>query len=286
MTSKSPVRSCEDIDEAALTYAEVKALATGNPYIKEKMTLDTEVSKLKLLKANHTSQKYRMEDDISTRYPKQITALKERITGLKADIADYNAGKPADKDMFAMTVAGKTYDDRKEAGAALISVCKEMTKANTSVEAGEYLGMKMSISFESFTRKFSLTLKGSLSHETEIGADPFGNITRINNVLEGMEKKLEEAITKLDTVEKQLETAKIEVLKPFAQEAELKEKVMRLAELDAMLNMDSKDMTDHEEVQDIRKPFHDKLSEMKEKAGKVTEEDVWAVEKDQMQECR
>ena len=286
MTSKSPVRSCEDIDEAALTYAEVKALATGNTYIKEKMTLDTEVSKLKLLKANHTSQKYRMEDDISTRYPKQITALKERITGLKADIADYNAGKPADKDMFAMTVAGKTYDDRKEAGAALIAVCKEMTKANTGVEAGEYLGMKMSISFESFTRKFSLTLKGSLSHETEIGADPFGNITRINNVLEGMEKKLEECITKLDTVEKQLETAKIEVLKPFAQEAELKEKMMRLAELDAMLNMDSKDMTDQEEEHDIRKPFHDKLNEMKEKAGKVMEEDVWAVEGDQMLECR
>ena len=240
MTSKSPVRSCEDIDDAALTYAEVKALATGNPYIKEKMDLDIQVSKLKLMKANHTSQKYRLEDDIAQRYPKQISALKEKIEGLKADIADYNARKPADKEIFAMNVAGKNYEDRKEAGAALIAVCREMKAANTPVSVGEYLGMKMAVTFDSFFKKFTLTLKGNLSHNVEIGSDPSGNITRINNALESMTKQLEEAVAKLENVEHQLETAKVEVVKPFAQEAELAEKLDRLAELNALLNMDEK----------------------------------------------
>ena len=240
MTSKSPVRSCEDIDDAALTYAEVKALATGNPYIKEKMDLDIQVSKLKLMKANHTSQKYRLEDDIAKRYPQQISALKEKIAGLKADIADYNAKKPVDKELFAMTVAGKTYEDRKEAGTALIAVCKEMKQANVPVAVGEYLGMKMSATFDSFSRKFSLTLKGNMSHSVDVGSDPSGNITRINNVLEGMGKHLEEAVAKLENVEHQLETAKVEVVKPFTQEGELAEKLDRLAELNALLNMDEK----------------------------------------------
>ena len=240
MTSKSPVRSCEDIDDAALTYAEVKALATGNPYIKEKMDLDIQVSKLKLMKANHTSQKYRLEDDIAQRYPKQISALKEKIEGLKADIADYNARKPVDKELFAMNVAGKNYEDRKEAGSALIAVCKEMKAANTPVSVGEYLGMKMAVTFDSFFKKFTLTLKGNLSHNVEIGSDPSGNITRINNALESMTKQLEEAVAKLENVEHQLETAKVEVVKPFAQEAELAEKLDRLTELNALLNMDEK----------------------------------------------
>ena len=240
MTSKSPVRSCEDVDEAALNYAEVKALATGNPYIKEKMTLDMEVSKLKLSKANHTSQKYRMEDDIAKRYPQQISALKEKIEGLKADIADYNARKPDDKEVFAMTVAGKTYEDRKEAGAAIIAVCKEMKQVNTAVPVGEYLGMSMTASFDSFTRKFSLTVKDHMSHTVEVGSDPSGNIIRINNALDSMGRKLEETVSKLENVEHQLETAKSEVLKPFAQEAELSEKLCRLAELNSLLNMDEK----------------------------------------------
>ena len=240
MTSKSPVRSCEDIDDAALTYAEVKALATGNPYIKEKMDLDIQVSKLKLMKANHTSQKYRLEDDIAQRYPKQISALKEKIEGLKADIADYNARKPADKELFTMTVAGKTYEDRKEAGEAIIGMCKEMKTANVPVSIGEYLGMKMAATFDSFSRKFTLALKGNLSHTIEVGSDPSGNITRINNAFEGMGKQLEEAVARLENVEHQLETAKIEVVKHFAQEAELAEKLDRLAELNALLNMDEK----------------------------------------------
>ena len=240
MTSKSPVRSCEDIDDAALTYAEVKALATGNPYIKQKMDLDIQVSKLKLMKANHTSQIYRMEDDIAKRYPQQMSALKEKIAGLKADIAGYSARKPADREEFSMTVAGKAYADRKEAGEALVAFCREMKNPNTQIDMGEYLGMKMAAEFETFSRKFTLTLKGSLSHTVEIGSDPYGNITRINNALEGMGKRLEEAAAKLENVERQLETAKVEVLKPFAQEAELAEKLERLAELNALLNMDER----------------------------------------------
>ena len=240
MTSKSPVRSCEDIDEAALTYAEVKALATGNPYIKEKMDLDIQVSKLKLMKANHTSQKYRLEDNIAKNYPQQISALKERIAGMKTDIATYNANKPADKDIFTMTVAGKTYDDRKEAGTAIIGICKEMKQANVAVPIGEYLGMKMNVTFDSFFRKFTLNMKGKLSHEVEVGSDPSGNITRIGNAMESMSKQLEDAIAKLANVEQQLETAKIEVEKPFPQEQELNDKLTRLAELNSLLDMDEK----------------------------------------------
>ncbi|MCR5321940.1 MAG: DEAD/DEAH box helicase family protein, partial [Lachnospiraceae bacterium] len=221
MTSKSPVRSCDDIDDAALTYAEVKALATGNPYIKEKMDLDVQVAKLKLLKANHTSQKYRLEDDISVRFPLQIKHLQEEIEGLKADIITFTENKPEDKEIFTMTIAGKEYTDKKEAGTALIEMCRGMKSANTNMEIGEYMGMKMTTSFEFLTKKFSVTLKGKLSHSTEIGADAIGNITRINNVLEGMEKRLSEAQMQLENVQQQLETAKVEVTKPFAQEAEL-----------------------------------------------------------------
>jgi hypothetical protein len=213
---------------------------TGNPYIKEKMDLDIQVSKLKLLKANHTSQRYRMEDDIAVKYPAQITALKGKIEGLKVDIGLYNAQKPEDPEQFKMTVAGKTFEDRKEAGTAIIAMCREIKGWNTATEIGEYMGMPMLASFDAFTNRFTVALKGSLSHEVDIGLDPSGNITRINNMLEGMGKKLEEAVTKLDNVEHQLETAKVEVKKPFAQEGELNEKLSRLSELNALLNMDEK----------------------------------------------
>ncbi len=247
MTSKSPVRSCEDVDEAALNYAEVKALATGNPHIKEKMDLDIQVSKLKLMKANHTSQKYQLEDNIAKNYPHQIQSIKERINGLKADIATYNAHKCAalplvqgtdEKVPFSMTVADKEYDDRKEAGSAIIAICKEMKAADVQVPIGEYMGMKMTASFDPFFRKFNVTLKGQLSHTVEVGSDPSGNITRINNVLENMSKQIEESVTKLENVQRQLETAKVEVNKPFAHEEELADKLQRLAELNSMLDMD------------------------------------------------
>ena len=240
MTSKSPVRSCEDIDEAALTYAEVKALATGNPYIKEKMDLDIQVSKLKLLKANHTSQKYRLEDNIVKHYPVQIATMKERLAGYRADIQTYAQNKFPDKDTFSIKIGNRVYTDKKEAGAALIDMCRSAKQPNMAVTIGEYQGFKMSVSFDSFFSKFTLNLKGSISHEVEIGADPLGNLQRLSNALEGMDKRMGEVAQKLENVEHQLETAKVEVKKPFAQEAELAEKLERLTELNALLNMDEK----------------------------------------------
>ena len=240
MTSKSPVRSCEDVDEAALTYAEVKALATGNPYIKEKMDLDIQVSKLKLMKANHTSQIYRLEDNIAKHYPKQIETLKERIRGFEADIETAHKHMPEDKESFVMKVGSRTYYDKKEAGTALIALCKQMNTMGQIVPIGEYAGFAMKVTFDSFNRKFVMSLKGEISHNLEIGSDALGNITRINNVLENMDKELSEARTKLENVSHQLETAKIEVQKPFPAEQELKGKMERLAALDALLNMDEK----------------------------------------------
>ncbi len=275
MTSKSPVRSCEDIDDAALSYAEVKALATGNPYIKEKMDLDIQVSKLKLMKANHTSQKYRLEDDIAVRYPSQITALREKIDGLKEDISTYNANRPEDPEAFRMTVAGKVFEDRKEAGTSIIAMCKELKAFREPTEIGEYLGMKMAASFDPFMQKFNVTMKGKLSHDVEIGGDASGNITRINNVLDGMAKRLEDAVNKLENVEHQLEVAKVEVKKPFEKEAELSEKLSRLAELNSLLNMDEKGDNaidvDEEAPPEKKMPektsFREKLGEMKERVA-------------------
>ena len=243
MTSKSPVRSCEDVDEAALTYAEVKALATGNPYIKEKMDLDIQVSRLKLMKANHTSQIYRLEDNIAKNYPKQIEILQERIRGFQTDMETVRKNLPADKDNFSMKVGNRIFTDKKEAGTAILAMCQEMDSLQQTVEIGEYAGMKMKVTFDSFNRKFVMSLKGELSHNFELGSDAFGNITRLHNVLDGMAGELSEAETKLNNVTHQLETAKLEVQKPFPAEEELKEKMERLAELDALLNMDEKGET-------------------------------------------
>ena len=240
MTSKSPVRSCEDIDEAALSYAEVKALATGNPYIKEKMDLDIQVSKLKLLKANHTSQCYRLEDNITKNYPTQIATMKERIEGYRADIQTYQEHKPVDKDSFSMKIGNRIYTDKKEAGAALIDMCRSAKQPNMAVTIGEYQGFRMKVSYDTFFSKFTINLKGQLSHDVEIGADPLGNLQRLSNALEGMTGRMEAVKQKLSNVEHQLETAKIEVEKPFAQEQELSEKLERLTELNALLNIDEK----------------------------------------------
>ena len=240
MTSKSPVRSCEDVDEVALSYAEVKALATGNPYIKEKMDLDIQVAKLKLLKANHTSQIYRLEDNIAKDYPKKISAVRETIAALTIDTAHYQEVKPADKESFAMKIGERTYTDKKEAGTALIAFCRQVKTVNTSMPVGEYLGYQMSVNFDSFYQKFTLNLKGAMSHKVEIGTDELGNITRISNALEGMEKSLAKEKETLSNLENQLENAKAEVTKPFPKESELQEKTERLSALNALLNMDEK----------------------------------------------
>ncbi len=241
MTSKLPVRSCEDIDEAALSYAEVKALATGNPYIKEKMALDIEVSKLKLLKANHTSQKYRMEDNITQHYPKQIAQLKELETGFESDIQMYAQNKFPDKESFSMQIGNRTYIDKKEAGAALLEMCRNLKSHTEPVLIGAYQGFQVSIHYRFLISRFVATLKGKLGHEVELGADAIGNLQRLNNALDAMPAQFEEIKQKHVNVEHQLETAKTEVAKPFQKEAELKEKQERLNELNAFLNMDEKD---------------------------------------------
>ena len=260
MTSKSPVRSCEDIDEAALSYAEVKALATGNPYIKEKMDLDIQVSKLKLLKANHTSQRYRLEDNIAQHYPKQIATMKERLAGYRADIQTYEQNKPIDKDSFSIKIGNRVFTDKKEAGTVLIDMCRNAKQPNTAVAIGDFQGFKMSVTFDSFSSKFTIALKGQLSHEVEIGADPLGNLQRLSNALDGMTGKMADVEQKLANVEHQLETAKVEVTKPFPQEAELSEKMERLAELNALLNMDEKG--DSAMVMDDDEPENGEQSEL------------------------
>lgn len=202
MTSKSPVRSCEDVDESALSYAEVKALATGNPYIKEKMDLDIQVSRLRLLKANYTSQKYRMEDNIVQHYPRQIVMVKELIEKLEQDIALYEQNAATSKDKFHMQVGSGVYDTRKDAGNAIIKFFQ--TDADGTAKIGTYLGFSMNIAFDSFNRKFVLRLKGAMNHPVEIGPDPVGNIIRLNNVLKTMPDKLAEAKDRLETLTNQL----------------------------------------------------------------------------------
>ena len=240
MTSKSPVRACEDVDDTALSYAEIKALATGNPYIKEKMDLDIQVSKLKLLKANHTSQKYRLETEIARNYPVKITALKERIAGLREDAEAVKPllEKEKAKDGFSMVIGGKTYVDRKEAGTALIAACAGLKAVDTAGQVGEFQGFRLHSEFDSFNQVYKLTIKGKCSYQIEISKDPLGNLQRISNALSGIEKKLAEAEVNLETVQQQLATAKEEVEKPFAKETELTEKMERLSELNALLNMD------------------------------------------------
>ena len=240
MTSKSPVRACEDVDDTALSYAEIKALATGNEYIKEKMDLDVQVSKLKLLKANHTSQIYRLESDIAKRYPVQITALKEKIAGMRVDADVVKGIDLQDNDHFAMTVGGKLYTDKKEAGVALLSAASGLKSVKSAGQIGEYHGFALSSEYNFLSNTYTMTIKGKCSYKIEFGKDTLGNIQRIHNALSAIEKKLADTEQNLETVQQQLKTAQEEVQKPFPKEAELSEKMERLAELNAMLNMDEK----------------------------------------------
>ena len=244
MTSKSPVRACDDVDDTALSYAEIKALATGNPYIKEKMDLDIQVSKLKLLKANHTSQIYSLESDIARRYPREITAAKGQIEALKTDM---EAAKPLlaqDKDHFSMEISGKVYTERKEAGAAIIEACKALKAAGTEGRIGSYGAFELHSRFDNFDKVFRLSIKGAWNYSMEVGKDPQGNILRVTNALAGIERALPQVERRLETLEQQLAQAKEEAKRPFAQEAELAEKSARLAELNSLLNMDEKGSED------------------------------------------
>ena len=268
MTSKSPVRSCEDVDDTALSYAEVKALATGNPAIKEKMALDVEVSKLKLLKANFVSNHYRLEDDIAKNFPQQIAVLKESIEGYKADLEKYQANKITDPEKFVMEVGGTVFYEKKEAGAALLAVCQSMKQADAIINVGQYQGFSIRLKFDSWNKEFILSLKNENVYRVSLGSDENGNIIRINNALEAIPQKLAEAERKLETVQGQLKNAMEEVKKTFPKEEELNQKLERLSELNALLNMDEKEtVMEGEEEQDEpekeKRSIHEKISAYK-----------------------
>ena len=241
MTSKSPVRSAEDIDETALSYAEIKALCAGNPHIKEKMDLDIDVSRLKLLKANHLSQRYALEDQIIKEFPQKIKSLEQRIDGYKADMAQLAQNTLPNEDGFSsMIMAGGTVTDKKAAGEAIIGLCKSMTNPDP-IHIGEYRGFDMELFFDSFSREYKITLKHELRHTVTLGTDIFGNIQRLDNALNSFQEKLTACEAQLENTKVQLENAKLEVQKPFPQEDELKTKTARLNELNAMLNLDKRE---------------------------------------------
>ena len=241
MTSKSPVRSCEDIDETALSYAEIKMLATGNPYIKEKMDLDIQVQKLRLLKSNFLSEKYALEDKIIKFYPQEIARRTDTIEGLKSDIERAKQHpKPLDDSFIGMTVKGVFYSEKADAGNAILDACQAM-KSPDPVPLGEYRGFQTELSFDTFEKEYKVKLKGELGYSVSLGTDTFGNITRFDNALEGLPKRLEMNEQELDNVKTQFETAKVDVEKPFNQEEELKTKTARLNELNTLLNVDKRE---------------------------------------------
>jgi len=241
MTSKSPVRSCEDIDETALSYAEIKMLATGNPYIKEKMDLDIQVQKLRLLKSSFLSEKYALEDKIIKFYPQEIARRTDTIAGLKSDIERAKQHpKPLDDSFIGMTVKGVFYSEKADAGNAILNACQAMTSPDP-IPLGEYRGFQTELSFDTFSKEYVIKLKGELGCFVSLGTDTFGNITRLDNALEGLPKRLETNEQELDNVKKQFETAKVDVEKPFNQEEELKTKTARLNELNALLNVDKRE---------------------------------------------
>lgn len=242
MTSKTPVRVAEDIDEVALSYAEIKALASGNPKIKEKMDLDVAVAQLKALKASHLNLRYALEDRLTKHYPMEIKRLEEQIQGFETDIARLITPDGKDKDgkkrFSPMVLQGKTYSEKEDAGKALLEACKSYPKLEKSVEIGSYRGLTLELSFHSFEKEYLLAAKGALHHSCTLGTDVFGNITRLDNVLEAMPQRLTECREKLENTRQQVEQAKAEVEKPFAQEAELQEKTVKLIELEGELKLD------------------------------------------------
>ena len=241
MTSKSPVRSCEDIDETALSYAEIKALCTGNPHIKEKMDLDIDVQRLRLLKANHLSQRYALEDQIIKELPQQIARFEQYIEDYLSDMDRLKENTHPNKDGFSpMEVEGTVYTDKKAAGSAILAACKAMTSPDP-VPLGQYRGFTMDLSFDSFKREFQITLKGTTHLTAPIGSDIFGNILRLDHLLDGMEDRMRACKEQLENTKLQLENAKLEVDKPFPHEDELKTKSARLDELNILLNMDKRE---------------------------------------------
>ena len=239
MTSKSPVRSCDDVDEQALSYAEIKALCAGNPLIKEKMDLDVQVAKLKVLKADHQSQNFRLEDKLLTKFPAEIQEQTAKIAALKSD-AEIAAAHPQDKETFCgMVIKGITYDEKKTAGERLILACMELPNTEEQL-VGSYRGFELSLRFDTFHKEHQALLKGTLKYPVSLGSDPYGNIVRLDNALNAFADRITAAENELDTLQQQQAAAQIEVEKPFPQEDELAQKSARLAELNAQLDVDEK----------------------------------------------
>jgi hypothetical protein len=259
MTSKSPARSAEDVDETALSYAEIKALCTGDPRIKEKMDLDIDVQRLKLLKSNHLNQKYSLEDQIIKYFPKSIAIIRENIEVCKADISRRDENTQPNADGFSpMVVEGVSYTEKKKAGSAILAACKNM-KDSKSIQLGQYRGFSMELTFDAVFRQYKVNLTGSQQYAVVLGDDLFGNITRLDNAIDGIEKEQQTAETQLANYEAQLANAKIEVEKPFPQEDELKTKSARLDELNILLNLDRREneIVDGEKGTDDDAPVRD-----------------------------
>ena len=286
MTSKSPVRSCDDVDEQALSYAEIKALCAGNPLIREKMDLDVEVARLKVLKADHQSQQYRLEDKLLKVFPADIERNKGYIAGFQKDLETLAAHPLPKEDFVGMEVKGRRFTDKEQAGEAILAACKEYKGGEAAIPIGNYRGFAMELTYDSFRKDFEIILKGSMSHRATLGTDARGNITRLDNCFAAMPDRLQKVQDTLDNLYKQQAAAKEEVGKPFPQEAELREKSARLAELDAALNMDERDIpvaaADVDEVSDVAAVAETKvaygkeakpsvLAQLKEKAEQAAE---------------
>ena len=268
MTSKSPMRSCDDVDEQALSYAEVKALCAGDPRIREKMDLDVQVAKLKVLRSDYQNQKYRLEDKLLKHYPEEIQKAKNRIAALKNDaqIADAH---PQDKENFCgMTIKGMVFDEKKAAGERLMLVCKEMPNADMML-LGTYRGFELNIRFDSFKNEHQIVLRGELSYPVPLGDDPRGNIVRLDNAIGNFADRIADADAALDSLEQQKQAAEVEIAKPFAQEEELQTKSARLAELDALLNMEHQSSRTEPEAEEKPDARPSVLAALEEKADKV-----------------
>lgn len=268
MTSKSPMRSCDDVDEQALSYAEVKALCAGDPRIREKMDLDVQVAKLKVLRSDYQNQKYRLEDKLLKHYPEEIQKAKNRIAALKNDaqIADAH---PQDKENFCgMTIKGMVFDEKKAAGERLMLACKEMPNADMML-LGTYRGFELNIRFDSFKNEHQIVLRGELSYPVPLGDDPRGNIVRLDNAIGNFADRIADADAALDSLEQQKQAAEVEIAKPFAQEEELQTKSARLAELDVLLNMEHQSSRTEPEAEEKPDARPSVLAALEEKADKV-----------------
>ena len=247
MTSKSPVRSCDDVDEQALSYAEIKALCAGNPLIREKMDLDVDVAKLKVLRADYQSKHFRLEDQLLKYFPAEIEAQQSRNRGFEADMRTAESHPLPEEGFVGMEVGGRHYAEKADAGDAILALCKEI-KSTEGIPIGRYRGFQMELSYNTFEKQFQITLKGEMSHRVSLGTDARGNLTRLDNALAGIPGRLERGQEQLENLRSQQAAAQVELTKPFPQEAELAEKSARLAELDAALSMDESISHDEAEV--------------------------------------